>query len=176
MACLPIALKGIAGSCEGSVGGIKRALIAKYEDDAFTVDDANGTVTGVSLASGNKFYEYNFKKNTGSLTSTLNSDPANGVNYVSTELVLQFSKRDSAKRLEMAALALGDLICVVEDCNGVWTALGVTESVSATAGTGQSGTAKTDGNFYSITLSDENPTFPQHLTEDAVEAVLALIG
>lgn len=178
MAC-PAYINGISGACDSSLGGVTKVLIGKYVENAFatsaTTDGLVNVVTGISSAV-TELYAYEFKKNTGSLTSTLNIDNANGVNYVSTELVLQFAKRDTAKRLEMAALATGDLIALVKDANNVWTALGISEPVNATAGTGQTGTNKSDGNFYQITLADDYSTFPLHLSDEAVAAALALVA
>lgn len=151
-------LAGISLDCSTSMGGIKKVYIANYTGaDIFQLGE-DGNVSAIT--SSVTFYEYNFKKNTGSMTSTLNVDSANGVNYVTTEVALQFNKMDTVKRIEISALALNDLVAIVEDSNGVRYALGVEEAVNASAGTGQTGQNKTDGNFYQITLTDENSTFP----------------
>lgn len=151
-------LAGISIDCSTSKGGIKRVYIANYTGAEVFQLGADGNVSGITT--GVTFYEYNFKKNTGSMTSTLNVDAANGINYVTSEVLLQFNKMDTVKRIEISALALNDLVAIVEDSNGVRYALGVEEPVNATAGTGQTGTAKGDGNFYQITLTDENSSFP----------------
>lgn len=100
------------------------------------------------------------------MTSTLNVDSANGTNYVSTELVMQFNRMETAKRIAISALALSDVCAIVEDANGNRYALGISEPVNATAGSGQTGQAKGDGNFYSITLTDEHNEFPALLKAD----------
>lgn len=161
MACISYALAGICGSCDASKGGIVEVLISKYVEDAATV---SGDVV-TAIASGATWYRYSFKKNTGSMTSTLNVDDANGINYVSTDLVLQFNKMDTAKRLEMKALSLDDLMVIVKDANGMRWFLGKDEPVSASAGTGQTGQARSDGNFYQITLQANDDSFPLPLDE-----------
>lgn len=168
MAYCSVSLTGIAGACDTSKGGLKKVYLANFQEGVFTVED--GAVTGVD--SGVTFYEYNFKKGVCSMTSTLNVDPANGVNFVSTELVLQFNKMDTAKRLEISALATGDLVGIAVDANGKYYALGVESPMTATAGTAQTGAARTDGNFYQITLGDEQDSYPMILTAEAIEEIV----
>lgn len=164
MACANLDIKGLNGSCDSSKGGIKKVYIAlRTAGDPYTIASAStGELSVSAITSGyaDSWYEYELKKGTGSMTSTLNVDAANGVNYVTTEVVLQFLKMDNAKRMEMAALALDDLAVIVEDANGIRWALGISEPVVATAGTGQTGTARTDGNFYTLTLTDDYDTWP----------------
>lgn len=161
-------LAGLNLSCETSKGGIKEVYIAQYPGlgdsgytSGLTVSSAD-TVTAISTAV--TFYKYEFRRNTGSLTSTLNVDDANGVNYVSSDLVLQFNKMDAAKRTEIAALSLQDTLVLAVDCNGMVWVLGANEAVMASAGTGQTGTAKTDGNFYQITLQANDDSYPMPYT------------
>ena len=158
-------LSGLAVQCDTSKGGINKVYIAEYPGmgtsgitSGVTIDASAGTVSEISSAC--TFYAYNFKRNTGSMTSTLNVDAANGTNYVSTDLVLQFNKMDTVKRLEMSALSLGELLVVCVDSNNKAWVLGINEPVSASAGTGQTGQAKTDGNYYQITLQANDDTFP----------------
>mgnify|MGYP003319554154 CR=1 FL=1 len=103
--CSNQTIAGLCKDCEGSLGGIVSVYLANYQDDIFTV--ASGAVSAVNSAV--TFYEYQFRKNTGSMTSTLNIDPANGVNFVSTDLDLVFSRMETKKRIEMA-ISAQDLI------------------------------------------------------------------
>jgi len=172
MACSQT-LIGIAQDCSTSQGGIVKAWLTNFADGIFSVSaDTEGNpviVTGVS--SGATFYEYNFRKGTGSMTSTLNIDDANGINYVSTEILLQFNRQETTKRTAIAALALGGLAGIVKDGNGKYWAIGVDEPVNATAGTAQTGTAKTDGNYYQITLTDDYKSFPLEIEKSAAEGI-----
>ena len=163
-------LKAIAYDCSASKGGIVDAYIANYKENLFTIgDDGSGSsiVTAVQTAE-TTWYRYQFRRNTGSFTSTLNVDDANGVNYVSTEITLQFTRMEAAKRAAIASLALGGVAVLVKDANGIWWAFGVEAPVYASSGTGQTGTAATDGNFYNIVLTDEQSTFPYSVSADAI--------
>ena len=165
--CSNQTIAGLCKDCEGSLGGIVSVYLANYKADIFTV--TSGAVSAVDTAT--TFYEYQFRKNTGSMTSTLNIDPANGVNFVQTDLVMLFSRMETKKRIEMAALSVGQLAGIVKDANGKFYALGVSEPMEASAGDGQTGTARTDGNRYSITLTDNQTSFPPLIPDSVMETV-----
>lgn len=166
-------LAGISLDCTNSLGGIKTVYIANYGDvTSIDIDDASGMITGITMTDTVKFKPYQFRKQTGSMTSTLNVDETAGINYVSTELALVFTKMETAKRLEMTALAKAQLAVIVKDSNNKYWYLGKDDYVSSTAGSGNTGTAKGDSNNYSLTLTDESDTYPYEITEAAVLAVV----
>lgn len=178
-------LAGITLDCTNSLGGIKTVYIANYSDvdgkpEIDVVDDSTptsadttyGMITKINMVSGATFKPYQFRKQTGSMTSTLNIDETAGINYVSTELSLVFTKMETAKRIEMAALAIGQLAVIVEDTNSKFWYLGYDDYVSASAGSANSGTNKGDSNNYGLTLKDESISFPYEVEKSAVEAVI----
>lgn len=177
-------LTGIQLDCTNSVGGIKTVYIANYGDvksvELDTVDDSTptsadttfGMITGITMVDGATFKPYQFRKQTGSMTSTLNVDETAGINYISTELNLVFTKMETAKRLNMSALAIGQLAVIVEDCNGKFWYLGKDDYVSASAGSANTGQNKGDSNNYGLTLRDESITYPYEVDREAVEKVI----
>lgn len=183
-------LAGISLDCTNSLGGIKTVYIANYGDVEDVVldivddstptsaDTTYGMITEITMRTPKegetapKFKPYQFRKQTGSMTSTLNVDETAGINYVSTELSLVFTKMETAKRLEMTALAKAQLAVIVKDSNNKYWYLGKDDYVSSTAGGGNTGTAKGDQNAYTLTLTDESDTYPYEITEEAVLAVV----
>lgn len=163
MACSQT-LNGIAVDCLPSMGGIKMVYIANYSDVASTTVSGD-VISTISMAGSAKFKEYYFRRNTASMTSTLNVDAANG-STVSTDLVLSFLRQETTKRVEIAALSIGELVVVVEDMNGKFWYLGKDMPVMASAGGAESGTAYTDGNRYTITLQDNSFSYPYEVTAD----------
>lgn len=173
MPCL-ITLAGITLDCESSVGGIKRVFITQYSDvKSVALDEDQQKIKTITLESEKRWYEYQFRKGTGSLTSTLNVDETTGANYVTNELSLVFTKMETAKRIEIAALSIGQVAVVVEDSNGKYWYLGKDDYVSASAGSGTSGTAKGDQNAYTITLSTDSLSYPYELADEAIAALTA---
>lgn len=172
MACL-ITIAGITLDCESSLGGIKQVWITQYDNvKSVTVDDETNQISAITLESDAKWYNYQFRKGTGSLTSTLNVDETAGTNYVSNELALVFTKMETKKRIEIAALSIGQLVVVVEDSNGKYWFLGKDDYVSASAGTGVTGTAKGDQNAYTLTLATDSESYPYELSGEAIQSVV----
>ena len=155
-------ISGLVNDCATSKGGIVEVYLANY-DDVTDVAVTTGKVSGITMASGAKFKRYYFRPGTSSMTSTLNLDVAAGVNFVQTTLTMLFSRMETTKRVELSALAVNDLRAIVKDANGVFWLLGEEEPMIANAGDGQTGTARTDANRYSITLEDNNSTFPKEI-------------
>lgn len=172
MACL-ITIAGITLDCETSLGGIKQVWITQYDNvKSVTVDDETNQISAITLEADAKWYNYQFRKGTGSLTSTLNVDETAGTNYVSNELALVFTKMETKKRIEIAALSIGQLVVVVEDSNGKYWFLGKDDYVSASAGTGVTGTAKGDQNAYTLTLATDSESYPYELSAEAIQSVV----
>lgn len=161
-------LNGLDLACERSKGGIKRIYVANYAD-VESVEVVEGEISAINMKGEAKFKPYSFRKETGSMTSTLNVDEKTGLNYVSTELNLVFTKLETKKRMEISSLSLGQLAVIVEDCNGIFHYLGYDDYVSVSAGTAQTGTAKGDASSYNLTLKDESDEFPFVVSMDALE-------
>ena len=173
MSCSQL-LNGIAADCQTNVGGVREVYIANYSDvTAIEVDDSSNMIKTITMADTAKFKKYAFKKNTSSMTSTLNVDPANGVNFVQTDLSLVFAKQETVKRMEIAKLSLGELRVIVLDANGKYWFLGQEEFVSATAGTAETGVNRTDGNKYTITLTDYSSSYPYEVDPTIVADLIA---
>ena len=173
MACSQT-LNGIAAACETNVGGIREVYIANYDDvTAIEVDATSNMIDTITMDTDKKFKKYLFKKNTSSLTSTLNVDPTAGVNFVQSDLALVFAKQETTKRMEIAKLSLGELRVIVLDSNGKYWFLGYEEFVSATAGTAETGVNRTDGNRYTITLTDYASSYPYEVDPTIVAALVA---
>lgn len=162
----------LAADCSGSMGGIKRIWFHDYADGSYTFNTLTEAVYTFPTAD---WCEFSFRKNTGNFTSTLTKDDANGVNYVTTEINLVFSKMEVAKRLSIAALTQADVLAVVEDTNGNFWCFGEDEPVTMSAGTGQTGTAKGDGNNYSITLTVDSKEWPRALDASTIDDFLTYV-
>lgn len=152
-------LTGIVKDCLPSKGGIVEVLLANFADiKGVTVTD--GQVTAISMETGSSFKKYSFARNTGSLSSNYQINAENGSRYVQSDLVMVFNRMDTAKRIEVTALAANDLVALVKDANGQFYYLGYDAPVNASAGDGLTGTALADRNGYSVTLQDNSEEMP----------------
>lgn len=172
MGCSQV-LNGIAADCQTNVGGIREVYIANYGDvTTIEVDEVSNMIKTITMTESAKFKKYAFKKNTSSMTSTLNVDPANGVNFVQTDLTVVFAKQETVKRMEIAKLSLGELRVIVKDANGKYWFLGQEEFVSATSGSAETGTNRTDGNKYQIVLSDYSSSYPYEVDPSIISGIV----
>lgn len=166
-------------ACQPNIGGIKNVWLANYVENAATIEkgvnapeDATLLIDGSVKAFADTvvWQKYPMRKNTCSMTSTLNNS-TDGASYVTTELAMVFSKMESQKRIAIQALAIGEVMAVVEDSNGEMWFLGADAPLTATAGTGETGTAKADANRYNLTLTDESLGFPYSLDESVKASI-----
>lgn len=170
MACSTLTTGIEFNPCAKSMGGISKVYLANYDDinwPSFILDpDAQGSVldndsriTSIPMKTGTQFYEFSIRKNTGSMTSTLNVDDNTG-SSVSTDLVMDWREMEYQKRKAMSAFLQGEFVAIVLDANKHYWFLGANLAATASAGTGETGTANTDANHYSITINDVSNDWP----------------
>lgn len=171
MACSQT-LSNLLDGCDLSVGGILEAYYANFADvTAKTL--TSDVITTISMASSTKFYTLHPPRQTSGLTSTWNISDENGTKYVQTDLQLVFNKMETAKRAAVMALALGEFCIIVKDRNGKYWFLGDEEPVKISAGDLTTGTARSDRNGYTVTLTDVSSAIPYEVDGSIVEALLA---
>ena len=170
MACLQT-LNGIAYDCAPSMGGIVEVLLANFAD-VDSVTETDGLITAITMDGGAKFKRYTFPKGTGSLSSNYTFDKTTGAAFVVSDLVMVFTRMETAKRVEISALAQGELVAIVKDANGKYWYLGKDEALTPSAGDGLTGTARSDRNGYSFTLQDNSLEMPFEVDGTIVEALV----
>ena len=151
-------LNGILQDCAANMGGIVEAYLANKADVTATISD--GKVNAITMASSAKFHKYQFKTGTGSMSSNYQINQENGTKFVQTDLLLVFNRMETAKRVEVVAMAQGELVAIVKDGNGLYWFLGWDEPIVLNAGDGLTGTARGDRNGYSVTLQDNSKEMP----------------
>lgn len=162
MACTQT-LSGLIRDCSNSMGGIKEVYIANF-DDVANLTITSDIITAIAMQSSAKFKKYSFRPQTAELVSTPQINSENGVAYIQSVLTLQFAKMDTTKRLEINALALGDLAIIVVDNNGKMWYLGKDAPVVASGGDSGTGKAFGDANRYGIQLTDNSLLYPYEVT------------
>ena len=171
MACLQT-LTGIAYDCEPSMGGIVEVLLANFADIDGVNVTADNVIDEITMVGSAKFKRYAFPRNTGSLSSNYTFDKTTGANFVVSDLVMVFTKMDTDKRVEITALAQGELVAIVKDANGKYWYLGKDEALTPSAADGLSGTARSDRNGYSFTLQDNSLEMPFEVDSDIIAGLL----
>ena len=168
-------LTGMGLDCRESVGGIKEVYILGDRSEV-KVTVTQDAITGITLDAGSdKFLPYKFRKQTGSMVSTINTSEENGTTFVQTDVNLVFHKMEAKKRLEISALMVGDCAMLVKDGNNKYWYLGYDEPVTLTAGTAGTGTAKGDKNGYDLTLTDLSNSLPYEVSEAIATTIIGTL-
>ena len=183
MECNSITLKGIVRDCNPNMGGIQKVwMILKSDITKVTVgvDETSSTnpdvqlITELTVAEGQKKVNaFEFRKGAASMTSNLQKDDTNGSYFWLTDLVMNFQRMETSKRAAIMALTLAEACAIVQDANGIYWFLGLNEYLGATAGTAETGTAKTDANKYSVTLQDSSLALPYEIEKTVAEGIVA---
>ena len=191
--CNAASLASIDARCDMSFGGIKRVLIALADDvDSVVIDkfldpemttpaipnDTNlitainmkyttEEVEGEQVQVYKTFYEFLFRRNTASYTSTTAPDVAIGNSFATTEVTLQFSKAEAKKRMIIQSLINAGAVMIIEDMYGQYIYLGKDREVVVTNGVMQSGTAESDLNGFTLTLQDISKEYPHFINTES---------
>jgi len=160
MACTQT-LSGLVRDCAANVGGVKNVYIANYDDvDTLTIDADANEITAITMLNSAKFKKYYFKRGQASVASTPQYNEAGDYAGENSVLSLTFLRQDATKRLEVAALSVGELAVIYEDNNGQYWYLGSDRPVLRTGGESGSGAANTDNNRYGIELTAYDNALP----------------
>ena len=162
-------MTGIPRDCSANMGGIKRVWIA-CSDEVTGVTITENQISAITPTDVWKLYE--FRKQTGSFSTAITKDDANGTNYYESTIVLQFAKMETAKRLEIISMTISDMKLIIEDNNGHYWLFGYDNPVTLTEGSGATGTAYGDLNGYNVTLMDMSLLPPYEITEGAMAPIL----
>lgn len=165
---------GYALDCKDSSGGIVEIYFME-KANATTISEASGVVTGITKATGKRFYKYELPKETGSLTETINGNVQNGTIFYSSELKLIVNKLNTTVRNEIKLLAQNTLIAVAKDNNGKYWMVGKSRGVDLTTGTSGTGTAFGDRSGYDLTFAGSEPE-PMIEVNGATAAALETAG
>ena len=79
---------------------------------------------------------------------------------------------ETAKRTEIMAMCLGNMKGIVLDNNGKYWFLGKDQAISASAASGETGTAFGDFGGYKVTLTDNSKEMPYEIPADIAEGLL----
>lgn len=190
MSCTPKYLTSIATSCGSNLPSIKSLWIGQFDSATFTYtylqegsqnildDDGNPikeNVSGATLKQGSKpWVLFNFKKNTGELTSEMTVND-NGSHYYTNGVNLVFARIDNSKRLSLEAVASGECTMIVLDSNNQYWLIGAENSVAMTTLSATTGVAVGDSNQYSLTISADEATMPILIDKDQAQTIISTL-
>ena len=191
MACTSKYLTSITTSCSSNLPSIKSLWIGQFDSASFTYtylqdgqsqdiidDDGNKiieAVSGATLKEGSKpWVIFNFKKNTGELTSEMTVND-NGSHFYTNGVNLIFARIDNSKRLSLEAVSSGECTMIVLDSNNQYWLIGAENSVAMTTLTATTGVAISDSNQYSLTISADEAHMPIFIENDQAQTIISTL-
>ena len=143
---------GYAIDCRDSIGGVQAVYIAEFGNISNIVD-ASGLVTGLTKATGKKFYKFEVPQSTASSSDNGTGSIENGSVFFSHEVKLPLNKRDATTRNLILTLFKNRVIIVTLEKTGKYMIFGKGSGMWLNASTGASGVAAGDRAGYELTFS-----------------------
>lgn len=145
MACALTA--GYTIDCRDGVGGIDAVYFAEFAN--MTVSDASGTVTGITKATGKRFWKFEVPtKSSATAASNPTGSTENGTLFFEQTVDFPVNKRDATTRNIITTLAKNKVIVVTKDKDGTYRMYGKGYGMYLGASTGTTGAAAGDANGY----------------------------
>lgn len=175
MYCTPQTLSDIKAECGTNIGGVKSVAVRNRADvTAITITDGVVSALTLSSATGTPVDAavIGFRPQTCLLSSEATIDQVAGTHFYTNTLSFRFAKMNAAKRTSIVALSHAQTIALVKDNNDTVWLVGYEEPLSASALTGTTGTAHSDANEYTPSLSCMSPDLLYPVSTAAVSSFL----
>ena len=140
---------GYSLDCKDSAGGITEVYFIESANVS-SMASASGVITGLTKASGKRFWKYELPKETGSFTHNPTVSTENGTLFFEQNLTIVVNKLSASINTELKLLAQNILIAVVKDNNNKYWMLGKERGLDMSGSTSGSGTAFGDRSGYSL--------------------------
>ena len=170
MAC--VLTTGREEPCKDSIGGIKTVYALDYVADSFTVTAGAATAMNGAVTVA---YQYDLKSDTNAYNEDPTSDNETGTTTYAQSLVLHLKKQTLASAQEIHLLLKAKPIWVIEDRNGNYRVMGITDGTDGT-GTIPTGGAKTEFSGYDLTFTATETEPAPYLDSATTTAFLAIVS
>mgnify|MGYP000216909250 CR=1 FL=1 len=143
---------GYTIDCRDQLGGLDQIFIIDY-NDVSAVAESSGLVTGITKATGKRFYKFEIPQGVAEGKDTGEGNTENGTIFFTHEVTFPLNKRDATTRNIIAVLSKSRVIIVVKDMNGRYTMYGKDFGLWGNSHAGTSGVAGGDRNGYNVTFT-----------------------
>lgn len=164
---MPCAIQsGYTIDCRDSIGGVECVFITEF-GNVSNIIDASGLVTGLTKATGKRFWKFEIPRATANTTSNATASEENGSLFFTHQVVFPINKRDATVRNIVTTIAKNKCLVVTKDMDGKYRMYGKNYGLYLTTNESGSGTAPGDRNGNNLTLSGVD-------TEDFFEVTAAV--
>lgn len=150
MACTAFS-GSIPKDCDNNMGGLNKVYLTDFSN-VLGLSASGGTISTIIMATSSYFYEFIFNRNSATFTEDLSKSVEAGSALFEQTVTITIPRRDVTKRNTLSTLTQRDLAVIVKDSNGIYWYPGQVEGMYLAESTSTSGTNKTDGSNYVLTL------------------------
>ena len=170
MACLINA--GIVRDCGFAFGGLQKVYLANKADVASILHDTvTQEITGITMATGGTFYEYEFEPETGQALQELQA--GNVSRFILQTLNLSLAGMNQAKKAVLEDVANADMVAIYQDQADVYWFYGEKgRGLRAATLSPDSGTSDADDNLVAISLAGGNAGFADTVDSTIIAGLL----
>ena len=159
---------GVTLSCNFAFGSLRKIYLANYDQVTGVTQSPDGTISGISMTVGSKFYEFQPVVDTSSLVEAFERNGAS--TYLKCTLSFEMNSPNQSKIDILNSMANTWLIAVVEDSQGTYWMVGNKgRGLRQIAGSQLStGKAQTDNYSLTLTLEGNSLGYGDSLTDATV--------
>lgn len=169
MSCLISA--GITRDCGFNFGGLQKIYLANAAEVTTVTKNPSNVITGITMASGSSFYEFEFEPETGQKLEELQA--GNVSKFVLQTLNLQLANITQAKKEVLEDLAVSDIVAIMQTQDDVYWYFGeLGRGLKATTLSIDSGTADADNAVASISLVGGNRGYANQVSSTIIAGLL----
>lgn len=171
----PCALtQGYSKDCAGGQGGAKELKFIEFAN-VTDIEVTAGVVTGITLATGKRFWKYRPARNTAYGKSTFTANVSQGTSFYAQEVGMALNGMDTNTTLELDKLSKNSLLIAVKAADGKKWLYGRDNGMDSASGESGTGTASADRNGYTRVFTSEEPADAIEI-DDATYAALETPG
>lgn len=171
MSCL--LSSGVTKDCQFQYGGLKKVYLANYSEVTGVTYEADGTVSGMTMASGKTFFEFEYEVDTAQKLEELQVGAVS--RFINQTLTFRLANLTQVKSKTIEELAIATLTGIIQTSDGLYWLFGdpnKSNGMRATVVTVDSGTAKGDDSTITITLVGASLGYADEVEASVVATVI----
>ena len=169
MACL--ISSGITRTCGFNFGGLQLVYIANASEVSSVAKDADNQITGITMATGATFYQFEFEPETAQRLEELQA--GNISKFILQTLNMQLANINQDKRNILNDLVLADMVVIVQGQSDRYRYLGeLGRGLKAITGTDDSGTADADDSGFTLSIAGGNAGYSTFVDSTIIAGLL----
>lgn len=165
-------------TCDSNnVGGLSAIYISNYAElatDDIVKGSPAGVINTITMASGKKFYEFQFNPDTTNYIENMVKVVEAGALFYDQVVTLKLPLREYAKCQILSVMANGKFRVIAKDLNGKYWLLGRVNGMFLSKNEGGAGTKKEDGSGYTLELKSIGETsMAMEVDSTIISAIIA---